>query len=204
MSRCNPKLSLIVPLAAAVLLGACSAAADSQAAQATTPPTSGNAHSTAALTDAASDEGLDADMDMDQDMDLDADDYDPAQHLRQQLARQPAARGSGGPVQACELSGRIQIMGTSEDVRDCMQSNGKYSVAEFRKACQGLANALVGGGNAAANIQYLGRCPTPAQGSCHNVLNTGLDGYYYQRGSDNLAALPASCTGAGGTWKPAR
>ncbi len=145
------------------------------------------------------------DPDDDDDLDVDVDNYDPAEHVRRQLqARQP--RGSGGPQQACIIAGRVVIpaLGVDEDVRDCMQSNGKYSVAEFKKACEGLGDAFVQMGSVPAKIEYVQRCPTPAQGSCRNMGNTGMDGFYYQRHGENLASLPASCTSMGGTWVPAR
>ena len=204
MSKHHPPLFLLAPLAASLLLAACSAASEpgAQGVQSTTPPAAAEAWEAA-----DADVGVDgrdpdpeADTDMD-DTDIDPDDFDPAAELRRQLARRPAATGSGGPVQACMLSGRITLMGMSEDVRDCMQSNGKYSVAEFQRACEGLANALVGGGNAPARIDYIARCPSPAQGSCRNFMNTGMDAYYYQR--TELASLPGSCSGVGGTWVPA-
>lgn len=206
------RMPVFVPVSLCLLLAACGATtpADAQAAATTTatnvapateaPPTGLDWHDD-------SEDGPEADSEQDDELELVLDEngeYDPAAHLRAQLAQRAPPAGSGGPVQACQLSGSIQVLGLREDVRDCMQSNGKYSVAEFHKACEGLANALVGGGNAPARIDYMGSCPTPAQGSCKNVLNTGLDGFYYQRGADNLAALPASCTGAGGTWIPGR
>ena len=143
--------------------------------------------------------------DMHDDLDVDVDDYDPAEHVRRQLqARQP--EGSGGPQQACVIAGRLVIpaLGVNEDVRDCMQSNGRYSVAEFAKACEGLGNAFVQMGSAPAKIEYVQRCPVPAQGSCRNMGNTGMDGFYYQRRGQSLTSLPASCTSMGGTWVPAR
>jgi hypothetical protein len=108
-------------------------------------------------------------------------------------------RGSGGPVQACTLSGRVTIAGHTEDIRDCMQSNGSLSVAEFQQACQGLANGLNQTGNAPAKIEYSNRCPTPAQGSCRNFMNSGMDAFYYQR--TDLAPLPGSCAATGGRWQ---
>ena len=193
-------LSLFAPFAAGLLLVACSAAPDSEAAQTTPQPGTGLIGvplDAPPAEDTAQDNVGDADADMGDD--IDTDDYDPAEHLRQQLARQPAARGSGGPVQACMLSGRIELLGVSEDVRDCMQSNSTYSVAEFQKACEGLAHALTSSGNAPAKIDYLSACPTPSQGSCRNFMNTGMDAFYYQR--TELASLPGSCSGAGGTWR---
>ena len=125
--------------------------------------------------------------------------FDPAAHVRRQLAQQPARRGSGGPVQACTLSGRVTIAGHTEDIRDCMQSNGSLSVAEFQQACQGLANGLNQTGNAPAKIEYSNRCPTPAQGSCRNFMGSGMDAFYYQR--TELESLPGSCAAAGGRWQ---
>ena len=54
-------------------------------------------------------------------------------------------------------------------------------MAEFQQACNGLANGLNQTGNAPAKIEYSNRCPTPAQGSCRNFMNSGMDAFYYQR-----------------------
>jgi hypothetical protein len=196
-------LPRLVPLSLCLLLTACGASAE---ADAQIPPPGNTAIDAPAprYRDADTDDLDVHDAQDDQDDDLAVDgngEYDPAAEIRRQLARRPAPSGSGGPVQACMLTGTIKVLAHSEDVRDCMQSDGKYSVAEFQRACEGLANALVGGGNAPARIDYMPRCPTPAQGSCDNALGTGMKGYYYQRPADNLAALPASCTSSGGNWR---
>ena len=153
----------------------------------------------------------DVDDDADQDEEalaVDADgNYDPAAELQRQLARSAAKAanaGSGGPPQACVISGKVTLFGVTHDIRDCMASTGRYSVAEFKKHCEGLANAFNGTGNAPAKLEYLPACPRPAQGSCRNVLGSGLDGYYYQRTADDLAQLPASCAAGGGRWQPVR
>lgn len=185
----------LAPLGAILLLAACTASPDSHAR-------SGTLATASSLQSAPMDpDDADPEQDMEQGMDDldDPDDFDPAEHLRRQLARQPARRGSGGPVQACTLSGKITLMGVTEDIRDCMQSAGTYSVAEFQQACQGLANGLSHTGNAPATIQYSTRCPTPAQGSCRNFMNSGMDAFYYQR--TELGSLPRSCTTAGGRWQ---
>lgn len=143
--------------------------------------------------------------DDDDDLALDADgEYDPAEHLRRQLARQSAPTGSGGPAQACMITGRITVLGMNEEARDCMQSKSRYSVAEFRRSCEGLAKGLTGLGNAPASVDYIGSCPTPAQGSCRNFMGTGLDAFYYQRRPDDVASLPNACALAGGSWVPTR
>lgn len=202
MSRRHLPLSLLVPLATAVLLAACTAAPESSA-HAGNAATAG--HDSGRAVPPPQADGFDAGGETDDpdfDPDFDPDNYDPAEHIRKQLLRQAPPAGSGGPAQACMLSGRIELPGVSEDVRDCMQSNGRFSQAEFRRACEGLANALTGSGNAPAKIEYLDKCPTPAQGSCRNFMNTGMDAYYYQR--TELASLPGSCSSVGGTWVPAR
>ena len=191
----------LAPLTAALLLAACTASSDSHAQPGTLAAASSATGSTLA---AVAPEPDDVDLDQDSD-DLDSDeledtvDMDPAELVRRQLARQPARRGSGGPVQACTLSGKVTIAGHSEDIRDCMQSNGSLSVAEFKQACEGLANGLNQTGNAPAKIEYGNQCPAPAQGSCRNFMNSGMDAYYYQR--TELASLPGSCANAGGRWQ---
>ena len=185
------------PVTAVLLLAACTASPDSHAEPAALMLASSAA---ASASTAVEDEPDAADLEHDDLDDLDDPaNFDPAAHVRRQLAQQPARRGSGGPVQACTLSGRVTIAGVTEDIRDCMQSNGNYSVAEFRRACEGLANGLNQTGNAPANIAYGTSCPTPAQGSCRNFMNSGMDAYYYQR--SELASLPGSCTTAGGRWQ---
>lgn len=194
----KPLSPVLTPLLLSVLVATigltCSASAQARAADTLALVT---------LSDPDPDRDSDADLDEmdDDDLELDADgNFDAAAHVRRQLARQPAARGSGGPPQACMLSGRVTLAGHTEDIRDCMASGGRYSKAEFERACEGLANGLAVTGNAPARIDYLPRCPTPAQGSCRNFMNSGMDAYYYQR--TDLTPLPASCAGAGGTWVP--
>lgn len=188
----------LAPLSVLVLLAACTASQDTNAATSTLVQASSTAMATPSLpADDGEEAGLD-DLDDSDELD-DPADFDPAEHVRRQLARQPARRGSGGPVQACTLSGKVTIAGHTEDIRDCMQSNGSLSVAEFQQACQGLANGLNQTGNAPAKIEYSNRCPTPAQGSCRNFMNSGMDAFYYQR--TDLAPLPGSCAAAGGRWQ---
>ncbi|KRG76834.1 hypothetical protein ABB30_09000 [Stenotrophomonas ginsengisoli] len=193
----------LAPLTAVLLLAACTASSDSNAAPANLAVASNAAIAAQPRPTNYGHDDLAADHDLDDvdgvDDDDDLDELDPAAHIRRQMAQQPARRGSGGPVQACTLSGRVTIAGHSEDIRDCMQSNGTYSVAEFQKACEGLANGLNQTGNAPARIEYGNRCPSPAQGSCRNFMNSGMDAYYYQR--TELASLPGSCTNAGGRWQ---
>lgn len=190
----------LAPLTVAVLLAACTASSDSNAAPANLAVANSAALATQPPPDNDGHDELDADADdLDSDALEDTVDMDPAELVRRQLARQPARRGSGGPVQACTLSGRVTIAGHSEDIRDCMQSNGNYSVAEFQQACEGLANGLNQTGNAPARIEYGNRCPSPAQGSCRNFMNSGMDAYYYQR--TELESLPGSCANAGGRWQ---
>ena len=184
----------LAPVTAALLLAACTASADSHAEPAAQILASNAA---ASASTAVADEPDDADLEHD-DLD-DPANFDPAAHVRRQLAQQPARRGSGGPVQACTLSGKVTIAGVTEDIRDCMQSNGSLSVAEFKQACEGLANGLNQTGNAPAKIEYGNQCPAPAQGSCRNFMNSGMDAYYYQR--TELASLPGSCANAGGRWQ---
>ena len=196
----------LAPLTAGLLLAACTASSDSNATPANLA-VAGTAAMTAAPQPASEghdDPAADHDPDdldgFDDDDDLgDTVDMDPAELVRRQLARQPARRGSGGPVQACTLSGKVTLAGVTEDIRDCMQSNGALSVAEFQQACEGLANGLSQTGNAPAKIQYSNRCPTPAQGSCRNFMGSGMDAYYYQR--TELESLPGSCAAAGGRWQ---
>ncbi|MET3007940.1 hypothetical protein ABXT00_00950 [Stenotrophomonas koreensis] len=196
----------LAPLTAGLLLAACTASSDSNATPANLA-VAGTAAMTAAPQPASEghdDPAADHDPDdldgFDDDDDLgDTVDMDPAELVRRQLAQQPARRGSAGPVQACTLSGRVTIAGHTEDIRDCMQSNGSLSVAEFQQACQGLANGLNQTGNAPAKIEYSNRCPTPAQGSCRNFMNSGMDAFYYQR--TDLAPLPGSCAATGGRWQ---
>lgn len=188
----------LAPLSVLVLLAACTASQDTNAATSTLVQASSAAMATPSL---PVDDGEDADLDDLDDSDEldDPADFDPAEHVRRQLARQPARRGSGGPVQACTLSGKVTIAGHTENIRDCMQSNGSLSVAEFQQACNGLANGLNQTGNAPAKIEYSNRCPTPAQGSCRNFMNSGMDAFYYQR--TDLAPLPGSCAATGGRWQ---
>ena len=188
----------LAPLSVLVLLAACTASQDTNAATSTLAQASSTAMATPSL---PADDGEDADLDDLDDSDEldDPADFDPAEHVRRQLARQPARRGSGGPVQACTLSGRVTIAGHTENIRDCMQSNGSLSVAEFQQACNGLANGLNQTGNAPAKIEYSNRCPTPAQGSCRNFMGSGMDAFYYQR--TDLAPLPGSCAATGGRWQ---
>lgn len=194
----------LAPLTAGLLLAACTASSDSNAA----PASLAVASSASAQPQQAGDnvDDLVADHELedfdgfDDDDDLgDTVDMDPAELVRRELARQPARRGSGGPVQACTLSGTVTLAGVTENIRDCMQSNGALSVAEFQQACEGLANGLGQSGNAPARIEYSNRCPTPAQGSCRNFMDSGMDAYYYQR--TELESLPGSCAGAGGRWQ---
>lgn len=188
----------LAPLSVLVLLAACTASQDTNAATSTLVQASSAAMATPTLpADDGEEAGLD-DLDDSDELD-DPANFDPAAHVRRQLAQQPARRGSGGPVQACTLSGRVTIAGHTEDIRDCMQSNGSLSVAEFQQACQGLANGLNQTGNAPAKIEYSNRCPTPAQGSCRNFMNSGMDAFYYQR--TDLAPLPGSCAATGGRWQ---
>lgn len=188
----------LAPLSVLVLLAACTASQDTNAATSTLVQASSTAMATPSLpADDAEEAGLD-DLDDSDELD-DPADFDPAEHVRRQLARQPARRGSGGPVQACTLSGKVTIAGHTENIRDCMQSNGSLSVAEFQQACNGLANGLNQTGNAPAKIEYSNRCPTPAQGSCRNFMNSGMDAFYYQR--TDLAPLPGSCAATGGRWQ---
>jgi hypothetical protein len=187
----------LAPVTAVLLLAACTASADSHAEPAALILASNAA---ASASTAVADEPDDADLEHDDLDDLDDPaNFDPAAHVRRQLAQQPARRGSGGPVQACTLSGKVTIAGVTEDIRDCMQSNGSLSVAEFKQACEGLANGLNQTGNAPAKIEYGNQCPAPAQGSCRNFMNSGMDAYYYQR--TELASLPGSCANAGGRWQ---
>ena len=196
----------LAPLTAGLLLAACTASSASNATPAnlamagTTAMTAAPQPASDGHDDPAADHDPD-DLDgFDDDDDLgDTVDMDPAEMVRRQLARQPARRGSGGPVQACTLSGKVTLAGVTEDIRDCMQSNGALSVAEFQQACEGLANGLSQTGNAPAKIQYSNRCPTPAQGSCRNFMGSGMDAYYYQR--TELESLPGSCAAAGGRWQ---
>lgn len=196
-----PYMPRLVPLSLCLLLTACGASAEADAQM---PPPGSNAIDVPAprYRDADTDE-LDGRDDEDGHDDAPAVDehgqYDPAAEVRRQLARRQPSAGSGGPVQACMLSGTVTVLGRTENIRDCMQSNGRYSVAEFQRACEGLANGLDGTGNAPARIDYMTRCPAPAQGSCRNFMNTGMDAYYYQR--TELASLPGSCAGAGGSWR---
>ena len=188
-------------LTAGLLLAGCTAAPQAGANEQAATPAASTLAATGLHAASTPDQPLvqdDADLDGLDDLD-DPANFDPAAHVRAQLARQPARRGSGGPVQACTLSGKVTLAGMTEDIRDCMQSNGSLSVAEFQQACQGLANGLDQTGNAPAKIEYGNRCPTPAQGSCRNFMNSGMDAFYYQR--TELDSLPGSCANAGGRWQ---
>ena len=194
----------LAPLTAGLLLAACTASSDSNAAPASLavagtasaqPQQAGeNVDDLIADHELEDFDGVDEADELD-----DPADFDPAAHVRRQLAQQPARRGSGGPVQACTLSGTVTLAGVTENIRDCMQSNGALSVAEFQQACEGLANGLNQTGNAPARIEYSNRCPTPTQGSCRNFMGSGMDAYYYQR--TELESLPGSCANAGGRWQ---
>lgn len=99
---------------------------------------------------------------------------------------------------ACMMSGTIEILGVKQQARDCMVLANDMPEADFRKACTSLAGLLAGG-----TIEYIDRCPTPAQGICRNFNGSGLDGYYYKRTAEDVAStLPRSCTAMGGTWTP--
>lgn len=100
---------------------------------------------------------------------------------------------------ACVMSGTISVMGITEEVEDCMSTDGAMPEADFRAACTNLAGAMGG----SARIDYVDSCPTPAQGTCRNFAGSGLDAYYYKRRADDVATLPRSCSALGGTWASA-
>lgn len=117
-----------------------------------------------------------------------------------ELAQESA---SGG--QACMIAGEFEILGRKLRSRDCLQAGPDIPADAHRQLCEGLAetSAQIGEGKA-GTLEYMTRCPTPAQGSCRGIFGQPtLVAFYYERTDDDLATLPASCGMGGGTWEEA-
>lgn len=126
-------------------------------------------------------------------------------------AATPAAANDGpsGPsadadgfTRACMIAGEFELMGRTIRSRDCVQADTGLDAATHRQLCEGLAqtSAQLGQGKA-GTVEYMARCPTPAQGSCQGLFGqSAVTAFYYERDDDDLAALPDSCRLGGGTW----
>jgi hypothetical protein len=107
-------------------------------------------------------------------------------------------------TQACLIDGEFTIAGQKIRSKDCMQAPASDPVAEFRRACQELANTSAMLGGKAGNVTYMASCPAKHQGICKGFLRSKRDAYYYERTPDNLAKVPASCERTGGRWSLGR
>jgi hypothetical protein len=107
-------------------------------------------------------------------------------------------------TQACLIDGEFTIMGQKIRSKDCIQAPAGDPTAEFRRACQELANTSAMLGGKAGNVTYMATCPKQPQGICKGFLRSKRDAYYYERTPDNLAKVPASCERTGGRWSVGR
>lgn len=113
----------------------------------------------------------------------------------------PAVTPSAKTSKACMIAGEFNVPGRTIRSRDCVQPTGASSAAELKQLCEGLANTSAQMGGKAGQITYMDACPSPSQGRCNGLFGLAFDGYYYERGADDLAGLPNSCAQGGGTWK---
>ncbi len=125
---------------------------------------------------------------------------DPPEGAAAQPAPVAHDRGEG---QACMIAGEFRIMGQTIRSRDCLQAGADLPADTHRELCEGLAqtSAQFGQGEA-GTLEYMTRCPSPAQGSCRGIFGQPtMVAFYYERSTDDLAGLPASCSMGGGTWE---
>ncbi|WP_269792706.1 hypothetical protein [Stenotrophomonas sp. Iso1] len=101
---------------------------------------------------------------------------------------------------ACMIAGEFTLMGRTIRSRDCVQTTAGSSEAELQRMCSGLAQTSAQMGGKAGEVDYMDACPSPSQGSCKKLFGGKFDGYYYERTSQDLVDLPASCAQGGGTW----
>jgi hypothetical protein len=104
---------------------------------------------------------------------------------------------------ACLIEGNLEFMGQTIYSKDCMQSAPNEDEAAFKASCEALAkmSALLGG--APGKIEYMAKCPRPAQGICQGIMKSKRDAYYYARSASDLNELPSSCEKSGGVWRRA-
>ncbi|WP_233603156.1 hypothetical protein [Pseudoxanthomonas sp. SGT-18] len=117
-------------------------------------------------------------------------------------AAQPAAMATA-KTRACMIAGEFEIMGQRIRSRDCLQAGADVPEDMHRQMCESLAqgSAQIGTGKA-GEVAYMDACPSPNQGSCKGMFGqSSIHAFYYERSSEDLATLPASCQMAGGTWE---
>jgi hypothetical protein len=98
---------------------------------------------------------------------------------------------------ACLMEGSFNIPGIGgSDVKDCMENKGAMTQAQFKSACESLAQTTAMMGGAPGKVTYMGACPRQPIAVCDGP---GLSSYYYiaspSRGSSELKE---GCTVAGG------
>jgi hypothetical protein len=100
-------------------------------------------------------------------------------------ANAPAASSptTSTETNACLLEGSITLLGTTSEIKDCAQNDGRLSIAQLQQYCQSLSDIGAQLGATPAKITYLSACPTEPQGSCTGgaVLPAGITAYYYTR-----------------------
>lgn len=117
-------------------------------------------------------------------------------------AAQPAAMATA-KTRACMIAGEFEIMGQRIRSRDCLQAGADVPEDMHRQMCESLAqgSAQIGTGKA-GEVAYMDACPSPNQGSCKGMFGqSSIHAFNYERSSEDLATLPASCQMAGGTWE---
>lgn len=100
---------------------------------------------------------------------------------------------------ACLLEGTVTALGTTKEVKDCIQNNGATELG-FKKTCQLVSDMAALAGAPPAKITYMDACPKAPQATCAGFFGQPMTSYYYKRSKDLLASSKKGCEMQGGKW----
>jgi hypothetical protein len=117
-----------------------------------------------------------------------------------QTAKPPSGSASDGAKDvACLIEGSFTVLGTTSEVKDCMENKGGLTQNQFKQACEGLAQTSAMFGGPAGKVSYMGSCPIGPIAVCDDVPRRGLNSFYYKESLNRSASdLKKSCAGLGG------
>jgi hypothetical protein len=97
---------------------------------------------------------------------------------------------------ACLMEGSFTIAGITGNVKDCMENKGRMTQAQFKSACESLAQTSAMMGGQPGKVTYMGSCPKFAIATCDAP---GLSSYYYIASPNRgPSELKEGCTAIGG------
>ena len=116
------------------------------------------------------------------------------------IAKPPSGSASDDAKDvACLIEGSFTVLGTTSEVKDCMENKGGLTQNQFKQACEGLAQTSAMFGGPAGKVSYMGSCPIGPIAVCDDVPRRGLNSFYYKESPNRSASdLKKGCAGLGG------